>query len=881
MAIDFSKFSKPIDSWCRILDMTWERMEGGPLEKWFKRENFEAFLWPSLIAAAFWTGFPTLKAVQAIGILIGLVTFVLLIFINRRCKTARQDLMAQVVLLIVLGGIIFFFGPDEAGTTSLVYRHVFIPIALITGLCLLFSAYLASQILKPLQEKSNYGEYLKTTEMFQVRGTRLPLSQRFLTSVFFSLTNLFLRPMQLLLPVTAIVLLAPAAYVKWAAWGTFGVMVVLLLISASDDRLDRSLALLVRRFSRNAGLAVSVAAIGLAAGRLAGNTYITTVLDSASGIEIVLYLFAAYALAWWYDYWTERLMGQQMMMLLGPKNSEDCAVSYAYSGDDCTEVPNDDRYIELFGLGRLLAYRGNGEKLPYFQAWSYRDFFAEVASVGAPGGTASPLPEQISQRLNLYFGSTALVVIGLLAGGGWILHNSTKNYEISIKTHHGTGLELSQLIDPNTYRPGNPAILVSASGGGTRAAVFTSAVLEGIAEDKGDSIRAGSGVSGGSAALAYYAAHREALRTGDPRAWNSYFDQMKLPYIRDVIERAQEWRMTVHGRVGILLAESFERGWGMAGKDTFSNLTDFGLMCNTTLAGRFDRSFVTGSENECFCLPKASTDHFRETRSDVAGGRLILTNLNLDGAFPAKPDFIPGIQLPVVLDDRDIRVERAAALSANFPPVFSNAAIDVDNQTRYWVTDGGAADNRGLEPLLFALRQAVTKSPGTPGNLPSVKVVIIEASGIDETFEQNRGLGSAMGAGAHFADQLDTELHNDLVSIYQTAQQKDDLQFYYIAMPRFLRTSGSFGTHWMLQEHITVKHPEKDKTVSKHFYGWEVVQALRAAYGCRAAGDANAALLADWIRASEEFKNWCELRNAIRGKGQSACGCPTAPVSTQ
>ena len=98
--------------------------------------------------------------------------------------------MAQVTMLIFLGGIIFLVGPDEAGTCLSVYRHMFIPIALITGLCLLFSPDLASQILKPLQEKSKYGEYLKETEMFQIRGTRLPLSSRALTRAFFSLTNL-------------------------------------------------------------------------------------------------------------------------------------------------------------------------------------------------------------------------------------------------------------------------------------------------------------------------------------------------------------------------------------------------------------------------------------------------------------------------------------------------------------------------------------------------------------------------------------------------------------------------------------------------------------------------------------------------------------------
>ena len=60
----------------------------------------------------------------------------------------------------------------------------------------------------------------------------------------------------------------------------------------------------------------------------------------------------------------------------------------------------------------------------------------------------------------------------------------------------------------------------------------------------------------------------------------------------------------------------------------------------------------------------------------------------------------------------------------------------------------------------------------------------------DESFEQDRGLGSALGAGAHYADQLDTEVASNLISIYRAAHQEKDLQFYYVPMPRMLRKSG-------------------------------------------------------------------------------------------
>ena len=99
---------------------------------------------------------------------------------------------------------------------------------------------------------------------------------------------------------------------------------------------------------------------------------------------------------------------------------------------------------------------------------------------------------------------------------------------------------------------------------------------------------------------------------------------------------------------------------------------------------------------------------YRENSSSVpAGGRLIFTNLP-QSAFPKTTGETGGAPgLPVVLNDRTIPLEDAAALNANFPPVFSNAAIDVGRNTRYWVTDGGAVDNRGVEMMFYALREAI------------------------------------------------------------------------------------------------------------------------------------------------------------------------------
>lgn len=630
--------------------------------------------------------------------------------------------------------------------------------------------------------------------------------------------------------------------------------------------------LLMRRFIRNAGLVVTILIVAFAIARLFHNLYVTTVFDSASGPEILIYFLFAYSIAWWYDYWTERIIGQELFRLVVLECKGRCSAPYHYGGCPFTSVPRDERRVELHGQGRILVYRPNpsNPRWPYFQAWSYSDFFEHLAVVGSPGGKAVPLPQQINQRLTLYLGSAALVSLAIFVGGGWYLGTLPKHYELSASTNHACGLRLASLLNPSTYDSDHPAILVSASGGGTRAAVFTGAVLEGLSEAHGANIRAGSGVSGGSAGLAYYAAMRPQLIKGELQPWDTYFDVMTEPFIRDVIERFLEWRMAKQGRIGILLAESFERRWKLkSSRESFGDVPDFGMIFNSTLAGRFDRNFLKPEENDNLTLAQANARYGSRSKSDVAGGRLIMTNLDLHRAFSdPSPPFLPGEPLPILVDDDRIGVERAAALSANFPPVFSNAAVDVDDQHRYWVTDGGAADNRGLEPLLYALRDGVNNDYLKPVKLPSVVVVVIEASGVDESFHQTRGLGSALGAGAHFADQLDKELAKSLSSAYRAANQENGLRFYYIPMPNLLRTSGSFGTHWMLQPSIDVKNGSQKKT----FRGDQVVRALRAAYGCREAGDSSE--LVDWIRKSKEFEKWCDLRKAISVAGDSVpCGC--------
>jgi hypothetical protein len=287
-------------------------------------------------------------------------------------------------------------------------------------------------------------------------------------------------------------------------------------------------------------------------------------------------------------------------------------------------------------------------------------------------------------------------------------------------------------------------------------------------------------------------------------------------------------------------------------------------------------------------LQAAEPRHRAATTSALAGGRLLLTNLagaeRLAGAA-LEPG--AGTRLPVIVRSATMRLETAAALNANFPPVFANAAVDVERgaadpqpPVRYWVTDGGAVDNRGLEMLLYALRHELKALPaGT--RLPRLLVVVADASAHAEGYAQDRGFSSLAGAGSRYASLLNAELMRGIEALY--AGHPGRLRFAYVYMPTLLRESGSFGTHWMLQPRIKVRRPAgvaegpREAVVE----GPQMVRLLRLllAGGSAAGLDEAACTVLRWSAADAAFaKAWRDVRDAL-GAPAPAAACEAAAAT--
>lgn len=370
--------------------------------------------------------------------------------------------------------------------------------------------------------------------------------------------------------------------------------------------------------------------------------------------------------------------------------------------------------------------------------------------------------------------------------------------------------------------PDEPRIALAASGGGTRAALYTASVLRGLAEERQICrLVLASGVSGGSAALAYLAAHQDELivpGAPDPDAWKSFQEAMARPYIQDVLYLAADnasvfgtWRpragvcdedpptpderrgALLPQRIGLgnLLAESFTCHLGQQKMGA----ANFGLIFNAAMLGEFNPK---PRDNDQPLPEQAREKKGRSIRSaEAAGGRLIFTNFKVDRSKRGA--------LYVSLTDKTIPVARAAALSANFPPVFADAAIDIVNKgtdRRFWVTDGGAVENRGTVTLYMAVADAFPKKPVPRWPAwPDLHVIVADASAVGRPYQEGVGFGAVTGAGGKLGLALEEEQCRDLEVAYR--QYGSTLAVHELPMPAVLRDA--IGTHWMMPKDVKAK----------------------------------------------------------------------------
>jgi len=364
---------------------------------------------------------------------------------------------------------------------------------------------------------------------------------------------------------------------------------------------------------------------------------------------------------------------------------------------------------------------------------------------------------------------------------------------------------------------------VAASGGGTRAAVYTAVALEGMAQiDRARDVVLLSGVSGGGVSAAVFASRFAALRAANPRdesvqhpgPWMKYVATVSQPFIQDVLEGTGELRIAGSSSLGVLLQESLERrafAPEMTDVDTFAKLKEPALILNSAISGHpySDSELLEGR----VAAPGQSCASQSRPYANLAGGRLIFTNLDNLSGFPEPATDVPDMWLPYrIVNDGGVRLAAASALTANFPPVFSNARVrlitrkNVEcNAQSYFVTDGGATENLGLVSALFALRGTLTQLPVT-AQLTDIHVLAFEASAIGYDYRDDRGVGAATGGSKERINAgLTQSLMKEIGALL--APHGAALRVHYLPLPVAFRSRGGFGTHWMFARNIRVTNP--------------------------------------------------------------------------
>jgi hypothetical protein len=258
-------------------------------------------------------------------------------------------------------------------------------------------------------------------------------------------------------------------------------------------------------------------------------------------------------------------------------------------------------------------------------------------------------------------------------------------------------------------KPGSAVVIVAASGGGIKAAAWTTRVLTGLEENNphifGDSVRLISAVSGGSVGAMYFVSEYDANGAGLPS---------KPEDLEQAVGRAEAsslddiaWGLVYPDflRIFVPVFKHLDRGRALEAALTrelpnrkhhlFSPLAEWreGVQKGWRPAVVFNATVVESGER--FLL--GTTDLL------PAPGRSSLRD-------PQFPQFA----------EHDISLVTAARLSATFPYVSPAARPDIDG-TQIHVVDGGYTDNYGMATLIAWLDEALRAS----GN-PIRRVLIIE-----------------------------------------------------------------------------------------------------------------------------------------------------------
>jgi hypothetical protein len=781
----------------------------------------------------------------------------------------KSAVVIQFLILLSVGLIQWLIMPTAwtRAASGLPYRHLFLVAAPSIAFVVALAPWWARCNFRSLGDetdrkiKDHFRNSLPTRELF-VQPLDPPLSGRAIVYAFafgpaYHILHVLLFP----------ALVAIAVPVDWlypAVLLAFLLSVLLIVWGNMSPRWQQLNIYIARWFLSGIPLLISLFVMVIGILRLGGFAYVSTLLDAIPFGTVFSLVLMYYVLFWLAEYWMNRAVALELLGILGTVEKE-TYVSYPTNFDPDPKIHVDlkQRYLASHGTGRFVAL-GNVELATQdrpcraFQSYGLTETFEQI------DGDKTKVADIVA-RTGTYF--LALNIAMFAVAGGFLAYFVWQHREAAIKpvvSESRVVPAAEQLVDLSNLlqeppqeqsEPVRPAVVVIGSGGGTRAALYTESVLRGLHRLGVDrDIVLVSGVSGGGVALAYFAANKDEL-TGSHAAaskfchvnegpahsvddeWNCFADNVTKPFIEDVLNGATEWRIISNTSLSVLLSESFERY--LFGKRPLGSIRTPALILNSTIVSHPDAVSVE--------LTKTINAHktcaeAEQTFKLLSGGRLIFTNLQDIDAFPRQePDSaLPDVRLPYrILRDPKVSIARAAALNANFPPVFPAARVHVHSDgsdkcpyRSLFVTDGGAEENLGLISALYALEAALAKLKAKGARARPIHIVIAEASAFDFDYSQDRGVSAFLGGSSErLAGGLTLELQKRVDTALTNVNGGDAaVQYHFLGLPLAFRARGGVGTHWLYAGSYWLSDPRPRTTLRYAAYAgnWGKVKISRA-----------------------------------------------------
>lgn len=773
--------------------------------------------------------------------------------------SVKHRVVAQAVILAVVAAVqwLLLTSPRTPEALDLPYRHVF----LVWAPCIVAVAALAPWIAwrafrsssgVPNATRERLRDLLAQTELFVNRPEDLEPSWRRIGYAI--VYGPGYHPLHLMLLPALVALVVPVKWLYWSVFVAFIVSALLLVWGNVSSRWQQSITYIERWFLRGTPLFVSLFVIIVAVLRLVKFDYVSTILDTIPFGMIFGLVVMSYVLFWLVEYWISRAAASQLLDVLGTAEDE-VRVPYprALPLDPAIRVQHDGRILASHGTGRFVVMGTTHDRqqrpVTAFQSYYLMELFSRLGD-----HTGNPQDHDhvsdINRRTGMYFFSLNALLFLVTAGfaGFFVYEHYWANNRLDPVVSARAAPPADGLVDLASRLQtdlARPAIVVVGSGGGTRAALYTASVLNGLHRLGVDrDIELVSGVSGGGVALAYFAANNARLTAASsggaqgtecpadrkaPRTvaeeWKCFTRAVTKPFIEDVLNGASEWRVFRTTALTELLAESFERHLFPA-KPSLGSLSRPALILNSAI--------VAHPADESEALAKTIEQDMSCEESErpfklLGGGRLVFTNLRDTQGFPSQKPPIPDIRLPYqIVRDPTVPLARAAALNANFPPVFPNARVQIRNDGQgnckapssgqpyelrsYYVTDGGAEENLGLISALYALESALdsarAKSP-QPVRVRPIHVVIAEASAVSYDYAQDHGLSAGLsGSRERLAGGLTNALLERVDAKLKSLHSENAaVRYHYLGLPLAFRARGGFGTHWLYAREFHLNDP--------------------------------------------------------------------------